>query len=82
MCLEKLHCKLTFLGTLIISGLVLFMITTMVTFEDALPLLRKEENTVLKAWQSLEKEKVRGKWMGESWKIFRNTNQGNLHFDK
>ena len=49
MCLEKLPCKLTFLGTLIISGLVLFIITTMVTFEDALPLLRKEENTVLKA---------------------------------
>ena len=55
MCLEKLHCKLTFLGTLIISGLVLFMITTMVTFEDALPLLRKGENTVLKASHKVNK---------------------------
>ena len=55
MCLEKLHCKLTFLGTLIISGLVLFMITTMVTFEDALPLLRKGENTVLKASYEVNK---------------------------
>ena len=55
MCLEKLHCKLTFLGTLIISGLVLFMTTTMVTFEDALPLLRKEENIVLKASHEVNK---------------------------
>lgn len=55
MCLEKLHCKLTFLGTLIISGLVLFMITNMVTFEDALPLLRKGENTVLKASHEVNK---------------------------
>ena len=55
MCLEKLHYKLTFLGTLIISGLVLFMITTMVTFEDALPLLRKGENTVLKASHEVNK---------------------------
>ena len=55
MCLEKLHYKLTFLGTLIISGLVLFMITTMVTFEDALSLLRKGENTVLKASHEVNK---------------------------